>query len=111
MKLFLASLGIGIIVPASLFSVVLFVKVLFPGTSTATAMFALYTFCWPIIFIRYIPGLTTTTMIVISFALGTLVDIVVVSLLAYFIFRATLTRRALGRVITPPQPPPFDHSL
>lgn len=103
MKLFLASLAIGIFIPALLVAILLTIKILAPGT-TPTPLF--WFFIWPVFGLRSMfPNLTSGQLLLISFPLGTLVNIGVMTLLAYFGLRRVKRRRRPQSV--PPQPPTF----
>lgn len=106
-KLFLASLGIGILVTVFLLGSLLFLRALFPETRTSMGVFWMYTCCWPIVLIRYFPGLTVTAMVVLSFVLATVLDVIILAVVTYLILKATLAKRARGRLEAPPQPPTF----
>jgi hypothetical protein len=55
LKLFLASLGLGLCIPASVVVFILVLKIIFPGT---TGIFLLWFFVWPMPFIlRLVPDL------------------------------------------------------
>ena len=112
MKLILASIGTGIVILFSLLMALLLTKIVFPDGGTERAIIALYIFCWPIALIRYFPGLSVQAMLGLSFAIGTLLNVAMVSVVAYLILRKTLTKRTLvGAAPSPPNPPSFDHSL
>jgi hypothetical protein len=88
MKRFFASLGVGVLIPALLVAFILTLKILFPGTTSG--MFMLWFFVWPMpLFFRVFPGLGTETNALLAFAIGTVVDIALLTFLAY---------RALGVV-------------
>ena len=84
MKLFLASLGVGIVIPGFLLIVLLFVKVLFPESSSGTFIVFLNFYCWPIAVIRYIPGMRVESMIIVSFFLGTVINVALITTVTYF---------------------------
>lgn len=107
MKLFFASLGVGILVTVFLLAGLLFVQALFPETRNSMGMFWVYTFAWPIILVRRFPGLSVTGMLVLSFVLATVLDVIIVTAVTYLIFRATLAKRGRARLEAPPQPPTF----
>jgi hypothetical protein len=111
MKLFLASLGVGIVVPGFLLLGLLFLKVLFPEASEGTSIIVLNLYCWPIAVIRYIPGMRVEVMLLISFFLGTVINVTLLTTVTYFFFRSILAKRAHARSAAPPPPPSFDHSL
>ena len=111
MKLFLASLGVGIVIPGFLIIGLLFVKALFPEAKDATALVVLNVYCWPIAVIRYIPGMRVEVMLLISFFLGTVINVTLLTTVTYFIFKSMLAKRLRARSGAPPPPPSFDQSL
>ena len=109
MKLFFMSLGVGVLIPGFLFIALLMVKVLFPGTNTSRV--GLWVFTWPIAFIHRFESLSIEAALLLSFGVGTLVDIAAITLVAYVIFNAKLSKRARAGSASPPPPPAFDRSL
>ena len=104
-KLFLLSLGVGILVKVFLLGGLLFLGSLFRETRDSMGMFLVYSIAWPIIVIRYLPGITATAAVVISFVLATVLDVIIVTVVTYLILKATLAKRS--RLNAPPQPPAF----
>jgi hypothetical protein len=87
MKRFFASLAMGLLIPALVVVLILTLKVLYPGTTSG--MFMLWFFVWPMpLLFRLFPDLGTETTALIAFAVGTVVDIAIFSLLSYLSFRA-----------------------
>ena len=106
MKLFFASLGVGLLIPVSLLVLMLTLKILLPGNTSG--MFVLWFFFWPAPFVfRLFPGLVSETAMLLAFAVGTVVDITLFSLLSYFGLRAIQQKRKRPRSTVPPQPPTF----
>ena len=107
MKLFFASLGVGLLIPASLLVLMLTLKILLPGTTSG--MFVLWFFFWPAPFVFHVfPGLASETAMLVAFAVGTVVDIALFSFLGYFGFRAIQRSKRRGaQSMAPPQPPTF----
>lgn len=103
MKLFLASLATGVLIVGLMFTALLIVKVLFPGSEAGRLMILI--FAWPILFVELSPR-TTSEPLVFMFLLGMAVDVVVVSLVSFIIFNVRRTKRAHLRTATLPPPPP-----
>jgi hypothetical protein len=105
MKLFLASLAVGVLIPGFLLVILLIVKVLFPGSTAG--MFALSFFFWPFFLMQPYSDQSTGTMIALSFVIGTLLDILAITVVAYLIMKSKLSKRARARAAVPPPPPNF----
>ena len=105
MKLVFASFATGLLVTASIFITVLFVRALFKDDASVT--FALWFFWWPICFMRLLPGISDNTLLWLSLAIGMLLDIVFISLVTYCVLRAIVSRQKRARSAIPPQAPTF----
>lgn len=108
MKLIFASIATGILVVVGLFITLLFVRALF--RDNASTMFALYVFAWPMWFLRLWPGISSTAAAWLSLAIGMLLDILLVSVVAYSVLRAIVSRHKRSTSSTsalPPQAPTF----
>jgi uncharacterized membrane protein YhdT len=104
-KLFLLSLGVGILVKVFLLGGLLVLGSLFRETRDSMGMFLVYSIGWPIVVIRYLPGLTATAMVVISFVLASVLDVIILTVVTYLILKAMLAKRS--RLKAPPRPPTF----
>lgn len=105
MKIFIASLATGIFVTLGSLLTLIFIRALL--RDEVTGMIAMYIFFWPVRFVLYFPHLSTMAQVWISLALGILLDIVIVSLLTYFVLRTFASRRKRVSTSMPPQAPTF----
>ena len=103
MKLLFASFATGILVTIGIFITVLFWRALFKDD--ASVMFALWFFCWPIRFMCLLPGVSDRALLWLSFVMGMLLDIVLISLITYGLLRTIVSRQKRTRTALPPQTP------
>jgi hypothetical protein len=104
LKLFLASLGLGLCIPASVVVFILVLKIIFPGM---TGIFLLWFFVWPMPFIlRLVPDLAGEKAALLAFVIGLLVDVGFFSFIAYWGLRGIhrSRMRRLRRTVPPPPP-------
>jgi len=86
MKLFFASLGVGLLILASLIVLMLALKILVPGTTSG--MFLLWFFVWPLpVFVRLFPTLSQLGVGLLSFAVGTFLDVVILTYAAFSVLK------------------------
>ena len=105
MKLYLASLATGVLVVGFVIVMLAIVNVLFPGLPTW--MFSMWIFGWPLLFLQLLPGPTTPNLFLSAFVLGTVLDVVVVSVVSFVIFNARRSKVEGSRVALPPPPAGF----
>jgi hypothetical protein len=106
-KLYLASLGVGILISVFLFLFSIFLRALF--RETAFGDWLIWFYSWPAFLLaRLRLGLSSVTLVVLSLAIVQLLSIGIFSFISYWILR-TIQRSRRGRLDTPvpPQPPPF----
>jgi len=108
MKLFFASFATGTLATIGIIIAVLFVRALFKDDISVT--FALWFFGWPIWWMRFWPGVSHTTLLWVSLAIGVLLDTVFISFGIYCVLRAIVSRQKRASSPIPPQPPTFDHT-
>ena len=90
MKLIFASIATGIVVVVGLFITLLFVRALF--RDNASTMLVTWLFVWPVWLVRRWPGISSTAAVWLSLAIGMLLDILLVSVVAYFVLRAIISK-------------------
>jgi hypothetical protein len=86
MKLFFACLGVGLLIPASLIVLMLALKILSPGTTSG--MFLLWFFVWRLpLFVRLFPTMSHLSVGLLSFAVGTFLDVVILTYAAFSVLK------------------------
>lgn len=105
MKRLLASVGTGIFVNVGIFLTLLFVRALF--RVDAPGMFLWWLFGWPVFVVRLVPGISLSSLVWISLALGMLLNIVFVSIAVYILLRAINSRIKRANSVLPPKAPTF----
>lgn len=106
-KLYLASLGLGVLMSVFLFLFLIFLRALFRETAFGELVVMLY-FGPAFLLARLCLGLSTGALVALSLAIVQCLSIAIFSLISYWILR-TIQRSRRGRLETPapPQPPPF----
>jgi hypothetical protein len=105
MKRLLGSLAVGILIPALLILIMLTSKIL---NGPAWVAMILAVFVWPLpFFVHFFPGLSSLSLGLLSFSIGALIDIAVLSLLTFRMSQA-LKRKPRPTLDLPPKPPAFN---
>jgi len=104
MKLFFASVGLGLLALVFLVFSTLFVRALFRGTFLEGA--TVWVFIWPMpILLWYAPRLAGVATI---FSISLITELLLLSLLANLVLRVIQkSRRRRTQIMNPPEPPTF----
>ena|SRR5436190_15186261 len=105
MKRFFVSLGVGIVIPALIIVAIITLKVLMAPAWGSWPSMLLWAFVWPLpVLVHFFPGMSQLSLGLVSFSVGALFDVVILSLLTNAVLPRK--RKPLPTEL-PPEPPSF----